>query len=390
MNTIYLDHAATTPVRPEVLEAMLPYFSETFGNASGIHMFAQKAKKALEDARDVIAACLGAEAKEIYFTSGGTESDNLAVKGIAHANKNKGMHLITSGIEHHAVLDSCRHLEGEGYELTYLPVDRFGVIDPQALEKAIRPDTILVSLMLANNETGTLQPISEIGRITTERGVPLHTDAVQAMGKIAVDVDELGVDLLSISGHKIYGPKGIGALYVRRGTKIDPLLHGGQQERQKRAGTENVASIVGLAKAVVLATEEMPGSADRLAAIRGRLERGIQESIRDTHVNGHPDNRLPNILNVSFEFVEAEPLLLTLDMRGIAVSMGSACTSGSLKPSHVLQAMGLDPALAQGSLRFSFGRHNTEDEMDFVVKSVAEIVQRLRGRSPLHAEKRGQ
>jgi len=281
-SSIYLDHASTTPVRPEVLEAMLPYFSETFGNASSIHKFGQKAKKALEDAREIVAECIGAEAKEIYFMSGGTESDNLAIKGIVHAHKNKGRHLITSNIEHHAVLDCCKYLEDGAYEVTYLPVDRFGVIDLQAIEKAMQPETVLISVMLANNETGTLQPISDIAKITRQRGVPLHTDAVQAIGKIPVDVDELGVDLLSISGHKIYGPKGIGALYVRRGTKFDPLLHGGHQERQKRPSTESVASIVGLAKAMELAREEMQTSSRRLADLRDRLERRIQERIPHT------------------------------------------------------------------------------------------------------------
>ena len=389
MSSVYLDHAATTPVRPEVLETMLPCFSETFGNASSIHMFGQKAKKVLEDAREVVAACIWAEAKEIYFTSGGTESDNLAIKGIAHANKNKGKHVITSKIEHHAVLNCCKYLEDEGYEVTYLPVDRFGIVDLQALEKAIRPETILVTMMLANNETGTLQPVSEIAEITKKRGIPLHTDAVQAIGKIPVNVDELGVDLLSVSGHKIYAPKGIGALYVRRGTKIDPLFHGGHHERRKRPGTENVPSIVGLAKAMELAREEMQPSSTRLGELRDRLERGIREKIQHTHLNGHPENRLPNILNMSFEFVEGESLLLTLDMRGIAVSTGSACTSGALEPSHVLQAMGVGPAVAQGSLRFSLGRDNTEHEIDFVVESLAEIVDRLRQMSPLYAGRSG-
>ncbi len=388
MRAIYLDHAATTPVRPEVIEAMLPYFSETFGNASSIHMFGQKAKKALEDARELVAACIGAEAKEIYFTSGGTESDNLAIKGIAHASQDKGRRLITSKIEHHAVLNCCKYLEDEGCEVTYLPVDRFGIVDLQALEEAVRPDTILVTVMLANSETGTLQPISDIAKITEQRGVPLHTDAVQAIGKIAVDVDELGVDLLSISGHKMYGPKGIGALYVRSGTKIDPLFHGGHHERQRRAGTENVASIVGLAKALELAREEMPCTAPRLAALRDHLERGIRERIPDAYLNGHRENRLPNILNMSFQFVEAESLLLTLDMRGIAVSTGPACTSGSLEPSHVLRAMGVDAALAQGSLRFSLGPDNAEDEIEFVVESLAEIVGRLRQTSPTWAQRK--
>jgi cysteine desulfurase len=384
MRPIYLDHAATTPMRPEVLEAMLPYFSDTFGNASSIHTFGQKAKKALEDAREVVADCLGAEAGEIYFTSGGTESDNLAIKGVAHANRKKGTHLVTSTIEHHAVLNCCSYLENEGYEVAYAPVHRFGILDVEALENAIQPNTVLVTVMLANNETGTLQPVSEIARITGERGVPLHTDAVQAIGKIPVNVDELGVDLLSVSGHKIHAPKGIGALYVRRGTRIDPLLHGGHHERQVRAGTENVAAIVGLAKAVELVTREMPRTVARLRTLRDRLELGIRERIEHVHLNGHSERRLPNILNMGFEFVEGESLLLTLDLQGIAVATGSACTSGAVGPSHVLQAMGVDPAVAQGSLRFSLGRNNTEEEMDFVVKTLSEIVDRLRAVSPLY------
>ncbi len=387
LGPIYLDHAATTPVRPEVREAMLPYFSETFGNASSIHLFGQKARKALEDARAIVAACIGAEAKEIYFTSGGSESDNLAIKGVVHAYQDKGRHLITSKVEHHAVLNCCKHLEAEELDVTYLPVDRFGVVKFEALEEAIRPDTILISVMLANNETGTLQPVSAITELAEKSGVPVHTDAVQAVGKIPVDVNELGVDLLSLSAHKIYGPKGIGALYIRTGTRIDPLFHGGHHERKRRPGTENVASIVGLAKAMELAKEEMQTRSACLGELRDHLQHRIQERIEHICLNGHPENRLPNTLNVSFKFVEGESLLLSLDMCGIAVSTGSACTSGALEPSHVLQAMGVDPAAAQGSIRFSFGHSNTDDEIDFVVESLAEIVARLRRMSPLYAEK---
>jgi len=387
VNAVYLDHAATTPVRPEVLEAMMPFFADTFGNASSIHAFGQKARKALEDAREVVAASIGAEASEIHFTSGGTESDNLAIKGIAQAAKKKGRHLITSRVEHHAVLSCCKQLEREGFEVTYQPVDRFGTVDLDALEKAIRPDTILVSLMLANNVTGTLQPVAEAAVITKRMGVPIHTDAVQAVGKVPVNVDELGVDLLSISAHKIYGPKGIGCLYVRKRTRIAPLLHGGHHERRKRPGTENVAAIVGFAKAIGLSKDEMPVAVPRLAGLRDRLETGLRREIPHTHVNGHPKERLPNFLNMSFEFVKGDALLIALDARGIAVSAGSACASGATEPSHVLQAMGVEPDLAHGSLRFSLGDGITEDEIDFAVESLAEIVQRIRKRSPAYTEK---
>ena len=387
MTAIYLDHAATTPVRPEVVEAMLPYFSESYGNASSVHVFGQKARKALEDARERVAACIGAAPKEILFTSGGTESDNLAVKGVAFAGKKKGAHLIASRIEHHAILNCCKYLEKEGFEVSYLPVDRTGIVDLAAVEEAIRPDTALVSVMLANNETGVIEPLREIADIASRKGVPVHTDAVQAVGKIPVNVDELGVDLLSISAHKIYGPKGVGALYVRKGTRIAPLQHGGHHEHNRRAGTENVAGIVGLARAMELAQQELPQAARRLGALRNRLESRILQTIECTYLNGHPEKRLPNIANISVEFVEGESLLLSLDMRGIAVSTGSACTSGTLEPSHVLQAMGVDPALAQGSLRFSLGRQNTEEEMEAVVSALTEIVERLRQMSPLYAER---
>lgn len=383
MKPIYLDYAATTPVRPEVLEAMLPYFSETFGNASSLHIFGQKSRKALEDAREIGAECIGAKPEEIYFTSGGTESDNLAIKGMAYAHKNKGKHLVTSMIEHQAVLNCCKYLEKEGFEVSYLPVDRCGIVDLQALEDAIRLDTILLSVMLGNNETGTLQPIAEMARIARKRGVPLHTDAVQAIGKIPVAVDELGVDLLSISSHKIYGPKGVGALYVRRGTRIDPLLHGGHHERQMRAGTENIPGIVGFSKAIECAQKEMLNTSAHVTALRDRLEQRIGERIEHIQINGHPTKRLPHILNVSFDGIEAEQLLLALDMRGIAISTGAACISGAPEPSHVLRAMGADLTAAQGSVRFSLGRDNTEAEIDFVFESLTELIQQLRQREPL-------
>jgi len=378
MKTIYLDHAATTPVRQEVLDAMLPYFSEIFGNASSIHLGGQRARKALENARRVITGCIGADLNEVFFTSGGTESDNLAIKGVAHANKTKGVHLITTKIEHHAVLNCCKSLEKEGFEITYLPVDQSCIVLLPALEEAIRPDTVLISVMLANNETGTLQPVSEIAAIARKRGVLFHTDAVQAVGKIPVKVNELGIDLLSISGHKIYGPKGIGALYIRKGTRISSLLHGGLHERQMRAGTENIPAIVGLAKALELAQTDLPSAIKHLTGLRDRLEQGIREKISHVYINGHPIQKLPNILNVSFEFIDGERLLIDLDTRGIAVSTGSACTVGATQPSHVLQAMGLKPTLIQGSIRFSLGRENTESEIDFVIDSLVEIVSQLR------------
>jgi len=383
---VYLDHAATTPVRPEVLEEMLPYFSGTFGNASSVHMFGQEARKALEDARAAIAYAIGANPLEIHLTSGGTESANLAVKGVARAGRDKGNHLITSQIEHHAVLNCFAALADEGFDVTYLPVDASGIVSPDALAEAIREDTILISVMAANNETGTLQPIEEMGEIAKRRGVPFHSDAVQAIGKVPVDVQALHVDLLSISGHKVYAPKGIGALYVRMGTRIDPLFHGGHHERGKRPGTENVAAAVGLARAIGLAVGEMRHGSQYLAALRNRLERGLRGRIPGTRVNGDPRRRLPNILNMSFAPVAGEALLLALDMRGIAVSTGSACTSGLLEPSHVLQAMGVEPGVAQGSLRFSLGRGNTKDEIDFVVESLTEIVARLHRTAPLHVE----
>ena len=352
MRWIYLDHAATTPVRQEVLDAMMPYFSEYFGNASSIHQAGQKAKKALEDARETVAGCIGAEPREIYFTSGGTESNNLAVKGILRANREKGRHLITSEIEHLAVLKCCRSMEDEGFRVTYLPVDTYGVVDLKALEGALGADTVLVSVMLGNNETGTIQPISEISNITGEKGILLHSDAVQAIGKIRVDVDTLGVDLLSIAGHKIYGPKGIGALYVRGGTTFASLFHGGAHERMKRPGTENVAFIVGFAEALKLAKAEMGTLWERVGELRNSLERRIKERIGRTHLNGHPTQRLPHILNMGFEAVDGESLLLTLDLEGIALSMGAACASGASEPSHVLQAMGIEPSIARAACGF--------------------------------------
>ena len=385
LDGVYLDHAATTPVRPEVVEAMLPYLTHTFGNASSIHLFGQEAKRALERARETVARCIGADPDEVYFTGGGTESDNLAIEGVVRASSPARRHPITSRVEHHAVLNCLRHLEQAGHGVTYLPVDRFGVVDLGDVASAVRPDTTLISIMLANNETGTLQPIREIAGIARERGVPVHTDAVQAVGKIPVNVDDLGVDLVSVSAHKIYGPKGVGALYIRKGTEIAPIFHGGHHERGMRPGTENVASIAGFARAIELATEELPRTALRLAALRDRLERGIGERIADVHVNGHLHQRLPNILNIGFEAVEGEALLLALDLSGIAVSTGSACTSGSMESSHVLSAMRVPPELARAALRFSLGMSTTEARIDFVLERLTEIVARLRHMSPLHA-----
>lgn len=384
LKRVYLDYSATTPVREEVLEAMLPYFSNIFGNPSSIHMYGQKARKGVEDARMRVAKIIDADPKEVYFTSGGTEADNFAVKGLAYAQRSKGNHIVVSSIEHHAVLKCCRYLEKEGYQVTYLPVDGHGLIDPESAKDALRAETILVSIMLANNEVGTIQPIAEIGKITRERGVPLHTDAVQAVGKIPVKVDDLNVDLLSISGHKIYGPKGIGALYVRRGIHITPLIHGGHHEMKRRAGTENVAEIVGLVKAMELAEGEREDFACKMKGLRDTLENGIDEKIEDVQLNGHPQARLPNISNMSFKFIEGESLLLALDMRGIAASTGSACTSGTLEPSHVLTAMGVAPEIAQGSLRFSLGRFTDEHDIDFVLEVLPEVVDKLRQMSPLY------
>ena len=379
---VYLDHAATTPLRNEVLQAMLPYFSEASGNASSLHTFGRDAREAVEQARRVVATAIGADSEEIVFTSGGTVSDNMAIKGAAYANRHHGRHLITSAIEHHAVLNTCRHLESEGFEVTYLPVSRQGIVDLNALADSIRDDTVLISVMLANNELGTVQPLPEIAALASRRGIPLHTDAVQGLGKMPVDVDDLGVDLLSLTAHKFNGPKGTGALYVRKGTRIAPLLHGGHQEGEMCPGTENVPGIVGLAKALDLACQGMAAESARLTALRNRLESGIREHIPAVHLSGHPKLRLPNILNMSFAHAEGEALLMGLDMQGIAVSTGSACSAGSGEPSHVLQAIHTDLALAQGSLRFSLGHSNDEDDVDYAIDALVETVTRLRELSP--------
>ncbi len=386
---MYLDNAATTRLDPEVLEAMLPYFREEYGNASSVHSFGQRARAAVEEARVRVAELIGAEPSEIIFTSGGTESDNLAIKGIAYAHEAFGRHLITSQIEHPAVLQSCRALEQRGFEVTYLPVSPEGLVRVEDVARAVRPDTILITLMLANNEIGTIQPIREIAellrRVRAERRQPypyLHTDAVQAVGKIPVAVNELGVDLLSLSAHKIHGPKGIGALYLRRGVRIVRQMDGGHHERDRRAGTENVPAIVGFGKAAQLTREHLPERIRHMRALRDQLERGIQERIPWVLLNGHREHRVPNICNVSFRFVEGEALMIRLDLRGIAVSTGAACSSGSLEPSHVLLALGRERELVQGSLRFSLSKDTTHEEIAYVLDVLPEEVERLRLMSP--------
>lgn len=383
MQRIYLDHAATTPVRPEVLDVMLPYFTNEFGNASGVYSWSRTAHQAMDKARDTVAQILGARPEEIVFTGSGSESDNLAIKGAAWANQHKGKHIITSSIEHFAVLETCQWLEKQGFEVTYLPVDSEGLIDPEQVKRALRPDTILVSIMHANNEVGTIQPISEVGALLKDTQVLFHTDAVQTAGVLDINVDELNVDLLTISAHKFYGPKGVGVLYVRRGTSITPLIHGGGHERRRRAGTENIAGIVGLAKALEISYDERDTENTRLQALRDKLIEGLT-AIPHSRLNGSQTKRLPNNVNMCFEFIEGESLLLNLDMKGVAASSGSACTSGSLDPSHVLLAMGLSHEIAHGSLRLTLGRDTTEADIDYVLQEIPPIVERLRAMSPLY------
>jgi len=383
MRRIYLDHAATTPTRPEVVKAMLPFFTDAFGNPSSIYSHGQEAKGAVEEARTKVAELIGARSEEIVFTSGGTEADNFALKGIAYANEHKGNHIITTSIEHHAVMEVCKFLEKSGFQITYLPVDKYGLVDPDDARKAVTDKTILISVMHASNEVGTIEPVEEIGRIAREAGVYFHSDAVQTVGHIRVNVDELKVDLLSISGHKFYGPKGVGALYVRKGTKLVSLMHGGEHEKRRRAGTENVPGIVGLGKAAELAGQEIGKEAERLARLRDHLVGGLVKKIDHIHFNGHPTRRLPNNVNVSVDFVEGESMLLNLDLEGICASTGSACSSASLEPSHVLLALGLAPEQAHGSLRFTFGRENTEADAVRVLEVLPGIVARLRAMSPL-------
>lgn len=384
---IYLDHAATTAVKQEVLEAMLPYFTQKFGNASSIYSLGRESKKAIEEARDKTAAALGAQSKEIFITGSGTEADNWAVKGVAYANRQKGNHIITTAIEHHAVFHTCQYLESDGFEVTYLPVDENGLVTPEAVKGAIKPSTILITIMFANNEIGTIQPISEIGKVAKEKKIYFHTDAVQAVGNVKINVDELNIDLLSLSAHKFYGPKGIGALYIRKGTKITSFMHGGAQERGRRASTENVASVVGLGKAIELASKNVDEYNRKLMALRDYAIEEIQKNIPFVRLNGDRYSRLPGNVNFSFEFIEGESLLLMLDMKGIAASSGSACTSGSLDPSHVLLAIGLPHEIAHGSLRLTFGEDNTREELDYLLETLPVIVQRLREMSPLYQVK---
>lgn len=386
---VYMDHAATTYTKPEVLEEMLPYFTEIFGNPSSVHGFGRQARRALDHARERTAKALNAQPSEIFFTAGGSESDNWAIKGTALANRDKGNHIVTTAIEHHAVFDTCKFLEKNGFEVTYLPVDEYGMVAVDQLKEAITDRTILISVMFANNEIGTIQPIEEIGRIARERKIYFHTDAVQAVGNVPIDVEKLNIDMLSLSAHKFYGPKGVGALYIKRGVKILPYIHGGAQERNRRAGTENLPGIVGLGKAIELAVENMADHNARLTSMRDRLIREILSRVEYSRLNGHPTKRLPGNANFSFEFIEGEALLLSLDLKGIAGSSGSACTSGSLDPSHVLLAIGLPHEIAHGSLRLTLGDDNTDEDIDYVIEVLPEIVTRLREMSPLFAQNKG-
>ena len=383
---IYLDNAATTPTKPEVVEAMLPYFTENFGNPSSVYEFAAKNKAVVTHARETIAEALGTNAADIYFTAGGSEADNWAIKATAEAYKQKGNHIITSKIEHHAVLHTCEYLEKRGFEVTYLDVDENGFVKLDELKKAIRPTTILISIMFANNEIGTIQPVAEIGKIAKEHGILFHTDAVQAFGQLAINVDELNIDMLSASGHKLNGPKGIGFLYIRKGLKLRSFVHGGAQERHRRAGTENVPGIVGLGKAVELAMASLEERQKKEIETRDYLINRILAEIPYTRLNGDRTKRLPNNANFSFQFIEGESLLIMLDMEGICGSSGSACTSGSLDPSHVLLAIGLPHEIAHGSLRLTLSETNTKEEMDYVVEKVKEIVNKLRSMSPLYED----
>lgn len=380
---VYLDHNASTPVHPEVVAEMLPYFEEVFGNPSSVHGFGRAAREGVDTARERIARFLSVNPEEIVFTSGGTESDNFAVKGLAWA-RGRG-HLITSQVEHHAVLRTCQVLESQGFTVSYLPVDRYGMVDPDDVRRALRPDTIAVTIMHANSEVGTVQPVAAIGAITRERGIPFHVDAVQTVGKIPFDVHSLGIDVMSFSSHKIYGPKGAAGLYVRKGTRMLAVQHGGDHERRRRAGTENVPGIVGFGKALEVRGREMQAEADRLRVLRDRLWTGIEARLEEVRLGGHPTERLPGTNNITFRHVESESIVLGLDLKGVAVSAGSACTSGHVEPSHVLVAMGVSLDWAMGAVRFSLGRSTTAEDIDYVIECVAPIVRRLRQAMPIGA-----
>ena len=384
--TVYMDHSATTATDPAVVDAMIPWMTARYGNPSSVYRLAGESRKAVEEARASVATVLGADPGEIFFTSGGTEADNWAIKGVAFAHQKKGTHIITSAIEHHAVLHTCRYLEQHGFSVTILPVDETGKVRMEDLKAAITDQTILVSIMTANNEIGTIQPVTAIGALCREMGILFHTDAVQAIGTIPMDVRSMNIDLLSLSGHKFYGPKGAGALYIRKGVRVENLLHGGGQEKRKRAGTENVPGIIGLGAAIGLAAERMEEQALRVSTLRDQLLAGILERIPHTRLNGHPSDRLPGNINVSFEFIEGESILLLLDRVGICASTGSACTSGSLEPSHVLRAIGIPAERAHGSLRLTLGAENTGEDVGYVLEHLPGIISRLREMSPLYAD----
>jgi len=387
MKRVYMDNTAGMPVDPRVLEAMMPYFSQQYGNPSSLHSWGNEARKALEDARAKILALVGAErSEEIFFTSGGTESNNLAVKGVAYRNKDRGNHIVTTTIEHMSVMNTCKSLMKDGFSVTYVPVDKYGVVDAQSLEKAITDKTVLVSAMYANGEIGTIQPIKEIGEIVHRKGALLHVDAVAAAGQVPINVEKESIDLMSISSNDMYGPRGVGALYVKTGTRIQPIIHGGSQERGLRSGTENIPAIVGMGKAAEIAKTEMETETRRLSQLRDKLIKGLLETIPSSFLNGHPTQRLPNNANIRFSYIEGESLILSLDMLGVACSSGSACTSKTLEPSHVLLAIGLKHEEAHGSLLFTLGKQNTEEDVDYVVNALPDIVKRLRAISPLTPE----
>ncbi len=387
MRKVYLDANATTRAHPEVIEAMLPFYDKMYGNASSVHAFGREARKHLEESREKVAALIGAGSpEEIVFTSGGTESDNFAIKGTAAALKDKGNHIITSEVEHHAVLNTCKYLEGKGFRVTYLGVDRYGIVDTDELRRSITDETILITIMAANNETGTIMPLEEIGSVAAEKGVVFHTDAVQLIGKVPFDVKRSGAQLVSMSAHKINGPKGVGALYIRNGTEIDPCQHGGHHENGKRAGTEDIPAIVGFGKTCEIALKHGLEHYAGVKRLRDMLHDRISSGIKQVRLNGHPEKRLPSTLNVSFDYLEGEAIILSLDLEGIAVSTGSACTSGSLEPSHVLKSMGLEQVFAQGAVRFSLDIFNTRDDMDYVMEKLPPIIDRLRKISPIYRE----